>query len=251
MSKVYKSSYVSIGTPKPIVNIFANQAKKVAEAEAGKKDEASCRDEGDAANSIIEDAKQMYLRIIEEANKEAQEITKAAEFEAQKLILSSNEEGYKKGYESGYFEGIGEAQSLINDAAAVKEFLDKRKGSLYREIEDEVLQLVLSIAKKVIGSELEQNKEAILSLINQALQKCAFKQKLVLKISPHDSDLIIENKNRICMMVEGVSDIEIVSDLSLAKGSCIVETPSGEINSSIDVQIKEIEKIFTYLLRNE
>ena len=114
-----------------------------------------------------------------------------------------------------------------------------------------MLQLVLEISKKVIGDELKNSKEAILSLINQALQKCAFKKKLVLKISPHDSNFIIENKDRICMMAEGISDIEIVSDLTLSQGSCIVETPSGEINSSIDVQIKEIEKIFTYLLRNE
>jgi flagellar biosynthesis/type III secretory pathway protein FliH len=41
-----------------------------------------------------------------------------------------------------------------------------------------------------------------------------------------------------------------VSDLSLPNGSCIIETPSGEVNSSVDVQIEEVEKIFNYLLRN-
>lgn len=245
MSKVYKSNYVSIGNPKPIINIFENKA------EAAAKDEISCCVEEEDTNSIIEDAKQMYLKIIEEANSEAQEIIKSAELEAQKLISASEEEGYRKGYESGYLEGKGEAQSIIDEASAIKEFLDKRKESLCKEAEGEVLQLVLEIARKVIGNELEQNKEAILSLVNQALQKCAFKQKLVLKISPYDSELINENKNRICMMVEGVSDIEIVPDLSLSQGSCIVETPSGEINSSIDVQIKEIEKIFNYLYKTQ
>lgn len=251
MSKIYKSSYVSIGTPKPILNTFKNQEKKSAEAETVKKNEANCHDEEETANLIIEDAKQMYLKIIEEANSEAQAVTKNAELEAQKLMSASREEGYTKGYESGYLEGRGEAQSLIDEASQIKEFLDNRKESLFREAEEQVMQLVLSIAKKVIGNELEQNKEAILSIVSQALQKCAFKRKLALKISPHDYDLIIENKARICTMVEGISDIEIISDLSLTKGSCIVETPSGEINSSIDVQIKEIEKIFTYLLRNE
>jgi len=114
-----------------------------------------------------------------------------------------------------------------------------------------MVQLVLDIAKKVISDELTQNKEAILSLVKKALQKCAFKKMLVLKVSPLDFDFILENKGRICMMVEGISDIEIVSELSLDQGSCIIETPSGEINSSMDIQIKEIEKIFTYILRNE
>lgn len=249
MSKIYKSSCVSIGTPKPIVNIFRNQAKIGAEATA--EDKASCHDDGEAANSIIEDAKQMYLKIIEEANSEAQTIAKTAEMEAQKLMSASREDAYKEGYESGYLEGRKEAKSVIDEAAELREFLDKRKESFYKEAEEQVLQLVLSIAKKVIGNELMQNNEVILSLVNMALQKCAFKKKLILKVSPLDLDFIKENKDRICMMVEGISDIDIVSELSLTKGSCIIETPSGEVNSSIDVQIKEIEKIFSFLLRNE
>ena len=251
MSKVYKSSSVSIGTPMPIINTFKSEAKQGEKAEATAKEIESSSVEGEAANSIIEDAKQMYLKIIEEANSEANKVIEAAELEAKKLISDSRENGFRGGYESGYLEARKEAQSVIDDAAELKKFLDDRKESFYIEAEEQVLQLVLEIAKKVIGQELTQNNEAILSLVNMALNKCAFKKKLILKISPQDSNFIVENKDRICMMVEGISDIDIVSDLSLTQGSCIIETPSGEINSSIDVQIKEIEKIFTYLLRNE
>jgi flagellar assembly protein FliH len=251
LSKIYKSSCVSIGTPKPLVNVFKNQAKPVTEAETVIEDQAIRSDEGEDSNSIIEDAKQMYLKIIEEANSEAQAISSTAELESQKLMAAAREDGYREGHDSGYFEGSREAQSIIDEVSEIKKLLDERRESLYKEAEEQILQLILAISKKVIGDELKQNKESILSVVNQALQKCAFKKKLVLKISPHDSDLIKENKDKICMMVEGISDIDIVSDLSLSQGSCIVETPSGEINSSVDVQIKEIERIFTYLLRNE
>lgn len=251
MSKVYKSGYVSIGSPKPIINEFKTE-KKPAEEEVSQAEEAeNSPDIEEMANSIIDDAKQMYLKVIQEANEEAKAVMEAAESEAQKLKSASSEEGYRSGYEAGYIEGRKEAQSVIDEAAEIREFLDNRKESIYKEAEEQVVQLVLEISKKVIGDEITQNKEAILSLINLALQKCAFKKKLVLKISPQDLDFIIENKERICMMAEGISDIDIVSDLSLAEGSCIIETPSGEINSSIDVQITEIEKIFNYLLRNE
>ena len=152
-----------------------------------------------------------------------------------------------RSYECFYLE----AQSIIDEASEIKAFIDKRRESLYKEAEEQIVNLVLSISKKVLGQELSQNRETLLSLVNQALQKCAFKNKLVLKISPLDYDFIKENKYRICKMVEGISDIDIVSDLSLPQGSCIIETPSGEINSSIEVQYNEIKKIFTYLLRNE
>ena len=254
MSKVYKSRNISIGIPKHLVHVFMNESNEPnaeEECETIINDDNNPVDEEEYANSIVEDAKQMYLKIIEEANSEARRILEAAEEEARSLLSSSREEGYKEGYESGYLEGKNEAQSIIDEASEIKAFIDKRRESLYKEAEEQIVNLVLSISKKVLGQELSQNRETLLSLVNQALQKCTFKNKLVLKISPFDFDFIKENKYRICKMVEGISDIDIVSDLSLPKGSCIVETPSGEVNSSIEVQFNEIKKVFTYLLRNE
>ncbi|HYE84024.1 MAG TPA: FliH/SctL family protein [Clostridia bacterium] len=251
MSKIYKSDNISIGAPKPIVNIFKSMIKSMPDDKETALPEENDAKVEEAANNIIEDAKQMYLKIIKEANSEARAVAEAAEKEAQLLRSEAMEEGQRQGYEAGYLEGRRDAQSVIDEASEIRELIDSRRDEIYREAEEEIVQLVLDIAKKVIGDELTQNKEAILSLINQALQKCAFKKKLILKVSPQDSDLIIENKDRICMMAEGISDIDIVPDLSLAQGSCIIETSSGEINSGIDVQIREIEKIFTYILRNE
>jgi len=251
LSKVYKSRNISIGIPKHIVHVFRTEVNKAEECETISNDDNNVVDEEEYANSIVEDAKQMYLKIIEEANEEARRTMEAAEEEARSLLSSSRENGYKEGYESGYLEGKNEAQSIIDEASEIKAFLDRRKENIYKEAEEQIVDLVLSISKKIIGQELSQNRETLLSLVNQALQKCAFKNKLVLKISPLDYDFIKENKYRICKMVEGISDIDIVSDLSLPQGSCIIETPSGEINSSIEVQYNEIKKIFTYLLRNE
>lgn len=251
MSKVYKSGQVNWGTPKPIINAFKDRIRVNSEIDENAGIETKAMDAEIVANNIIEDAKEMYLKIIEEANSEARILLENAQDEAQKLLLTATEDGYRQGYESGYLEGRREAQLVIDEAAGIREFLDKRKCDIYKETEEQLLQLVLDISKKVIGDELTQNKESILSLINQALQKCAFKKKLVLKVSSLDYEFILENKDRICTLVEGISDIEIVSDLSLVAGSCIIETPSGEVNSSIGIQIQEIEKIFTYILGNE
>lgn len=251
MSKVYKSDQVTLGTPKPLVNAFIDNNKvKNEEAEQGIP-AAETVDAEKAARDIIEDAKEMYLKIIEEANAEAKNIVEDAQNQAEQLQLSAKEDGYKEGFEAGYSDSRKEAQSFIDEAIEIREFLDNRKCDIYREAEEQIIKLIIDISKKVIGDEITQNKEAMLSLVNQALQKCAFRKKLVLKVSPEDHSFILENKDRVCKLVEGISDIEIEADMSLEAGSCIVETPSGEINSSVDVQIMEIEKIFTYMLGNE
>ncbi len=250
LSKVFKSNYVQVGTPKPLDTAHQPSLKvKPGEMPAGGTTQLNNPEE--MAQNIIEDAKQMYLRIIEEANSEAEKITRQANADAEQLLYATREAAYKEGFEAGFGEGYKEAGAIIEEAADIRTFIDQRKSVLYKEVEEDVISLVLEISGKVIGEELKQNKDLIFSLIRQALSKCAFKNKLILRVSQADFNHVSQNRDRISRMVEGISEIEVVADLSLNEGGCIIETPSGEINSGTETQMTELEKIFLYMLRNE
>ena len=256
MSKVYKSDFVQMGDPRALKNNFKviyPLEKSKMQKEAGEKEDASSlRVNAEAeANEIIEDAKQMYLKIINEANYEAERIKGEALQVAEDLRRNEQERGYEEGYAAGYREGRSIADSIIAEAEEIRSYLDMRRSNLCQELEEQVVDLLVSAARKVIGQELIQNKDMIYSLIRQALEKCAFRNKITIKVSPEDYDYVAANKNRIYNLVEGLSEFEIQPDASLSQGGCLVETPSGEINSSVEVQLKEMEKAFLYILRNE
>lgn len=253
LSRVFKSNYIQIGDPKPLQNTFApiqppmrsteknveNQQEVIAQMTRMAQQEAS---------HIIDEAKQMYLNIIQEANAEAKDIIDGAAGEADSIRQQALESGYREGYEAGCRQGAEEAERIIAQAREIKYFLESRQEVLYREAEAEILGLVLDISKKVIGDELTQNRDTIFSLIREALKKCAFSSNLTIRVSPDDFDYVFANKDKILTLVEGLSDFEVVSDKSLKAGGCIVETPSGEINAGIEIQMKELEKVFQYLL---
>lgn len=248
MSRIFKSNYIKIGTPKAIksnVSIPVKQEIAIAsETSLGFNDE-------EQANNIIEDAKELYLKIIEEANFEAKRIIDAAHAEKEAIQAAAGDNGYKEGFDTGYTEGLNQAQNIIMKAEEIKQQLDDRNSCIYKAAENEIIELVLEISKKVIGQELTQNNEVMMSLIKQAINKCTFKDKLTIRVSDDDFNYVNDNKERIMMLTEGINDIEIYCDKALTKGSCIVETPSGEINAGIDIQMKEITNAFEYLLRNE
>lgn len=248
MSRIFKSNYVKVGTPKPIKS-DTPEIMKPQETRPMEIHQAQSLEE--RANSIIEDAKQMYLRIIEEANSEAQKIVEAANQEAEAIFAETAERGYNEGYAAGYNEGMQQTEAVLNQAAGIREELDARHISMYDEAEKEIMQMVLDISRKVLGDELTQNPDVILLLIRQALEKCAFKDKLIIRVSEQDYEHVISNKNKIVMLTEGLSDLEISCDMALPKGSCIVETTSGEINAGLHVQMNEIQKAFEYIVRNE
>lgn len=253
MSKVYKSSNVIIGSPKTIINSFRAQ---VTDGEESNDEVAAAMEEKDltveeTANTIIDDAKQMYLKIIEEANSEAKSIVERANVDAENLRFAAKEEGFQQGYTSGYEEGKRSAEQIIKEASEICMFLDNRKSELYREVEEDIINMVIDISKKVIGEEIQNNQGIIIQLIKQAMEKCTFKNKLILRVSPMDFNYVAENNAKIVRLVEGISGIEVVEDSSLDKGGCIIETESGMIDASAKTQIKELEKALLFTLRNE
>lgn len=248
MSRIFKSNYVKIGTPKAI----KSNTPPVKRIEPDKAPEgAATINAEEQANNIIEDAKELYLKIIEEANLEAKRILEQTNEEKHAIQENAGETGYKEGFDAGYAEGLGKAQDIIYQAMELKSQLDERNAVLYREAETEIMELVLQIADKVIGQELTQNNEVIMSLIKQAIQKCAFKDKLTIRVSEEDYSFVNANKDKIIMLTEGINDLDINCDKALPKGGCVVETPAGEINAGINVQMKEVQKAFEYLIRNE
>lgn len=215
------------------------------------KDAAQLDEMEEESTNIIEDAKKMYLRIIEEANLEAKKILETANHEREAIHINSAEQGNSLGYTEGLTQGLNQAEAIIQQAAELKLQLDERSKRIYKEAEIEIMEIVLDIARKVIGEELTQNSDVLISLIKKALDKCAFKEKLTIRVSEKDYDYVNNNKDRIVILAEGINDLEIICDKALKVGSCIIETQAGEINSGITVQLNEIEKAFEYLMRNE
>lgn len=251
MSKIFKSNNIQIGTPKPIKNTITTIVKKKSGEDIEQDSESIIAESENKANSIIEDAKIMYLKIIEEANYEAKTIIDKAHVDKEEIYNNASQSGYEEGYNKGYKKSVNDTKEALRNASEIIDGLEKRKSEIYNNSEEEILNLVLDVSKKVIGDEIKQNKEAILSVITQGIEKCSFRSELKIRVSPEEYTYAVENKDKILRLIEGLSNIEIVSDVSLRNGGCVIETPSGDVNSSTYVQFRQIEKAFQQILLNK
>lgn len=202
-------------------------------------------------DKLLDDAHQMYANIIEDANNEAKRIIEesnaAIEVQRKKVMKDAYDQGFKIGYE----EARNKTEAIIKQAEKIRDSLEARKKCIYKESEQEVIQLILDISRKIIGDEIQQNKDIVISQIKLALDKCTYKNNVSIKVSSEDYPNVLVNKGAIESLVEGISEIEILEDKFLKKGDCIVDTPSGEVNSGIELQLKQLEEAFNFALRNE
>ncbi|AOY77320.1 FliH/SctL family protein [Clostridium formicaceticum] len=253
MYRVYKSMEVILGDKKELE--FQNQSitkqPNPLLVEAVEQQETPEEIAEKKAKETLEAADLEGKKIIENARKEAAVIIEAAYEDSKKILEDAKAQGYQEGLQRGQQEGYHEFQQLMEEAVAAKQEVYHFRKKLVKELEEEIIDLVVYCVKKVIDYALEENNEILLNLVKKGLEKCTFTEKLVIRVSEEGYEVLNSYKNKIYMMLEGIDSIEIKSDVALKKGSIIIETLSGKVDASIDVQIKQIETLFEEILRSE
>lgn len=238
-NKIIKNYQISIGNPFKL----ANETFSCSISSSQQKDNSD-ENMQEELFEVEEDPQCQAELIIQEAKMEAMEIISKAIEEANLKKQQIYEEARKAGYEEGTAISKKEYEALIEEAKEIKLQAQTEHEKMLKEFEQEAVSLVLDIAKKVISDEVVLNKQNVLLLFRQAIEKCVNRENMVLRVSDEDYDYSIKNKERILSMVEGVSNLEICRDSSLEPGSCIIETEFGTIDASVQTKLSQIEEAF-------
>ncbi len=215
------------------------------------------------ADKIIEDAKTAAFEEVQRQTNEAQTIKAEAETEAQKIVseakvqaddvaakaqiekedLKKNgyDEGYKSGLEEGYNSGKAEVTRLIERTHKILETVMSRREEILNETEEQIVQLVLLISKKVVKIMSENQKQVVMANVLSALKKVKTRGTVTIRVNMEDVKLITEHSQEFTAQVEGVEGITVVEDSSVDKGGCIVETDFGSIDARVASQLSELE----------
>lgn len=215
------------------------------------------------ANAIIESAKNTAFEEVKKQTDEAQTIKAQAENEAQKIIAdareqasqiqakseiekdeikrNSYEEGLKEGKKDGYDSGKEEVNRLIDRSHKILEAVLNRREQILNETEEQIIQLVLLMTRKVVKVMSENQKSVVMANVLSALKKVKARGDVTIRVNLEDVKLTTEHIKDFTEQVESVSGITVVEDSSVEKGGCIVETDFGAIDARISSQLSELE----------
>lgn len=263
MSRVYKSRDVILGEEKLVklqtsqIIKFNNEKKekKIIEPLEDRKTEVNIEvmlefAQAEAAK-IIDAAKANYNELMESAQEERETIISDAYTEGNKILENARLEGYKQGLIEGKDAGLKEMDALIEEATEIKHYALSEKETVARELEKEIVELVIFCVKKVINHEIQNDHQLLLNLVEKGIDKCTYTDSLIIRVSTSDYDVVNASKNKIYMMTEGIDRIEVKKDPALEDGRIIIETVSGTVDASLQTQITQIEQIFYDISRGE
>ena len=218
----------------------------------------------DDAKKIIDKAKNEAFEIAKKKNEELQEkrqkvddeikeIIENAKLEAKKIEseISDKEtqilnEARKRGYQEGWDEGINkgkeEVKRLVERVQLILNSAIQKRNEILIETEQQIVSLVLLIAKKVIKVISENQKNVVINNVIQSLRKLKSRGEVAIRVNLADLELTTQHKQDFIEMVEGVKSIKILEDSTVDRGGCIIDTDFGSIDARISSQLHEIEE---------
>ena len=197
---------------------------------------------------LLEDARAEAAQILQNAQGEARRILQDAETERKKLeaglrdALETERQGAlneatNKGYQEGHSKGEAAAQGIVDEAQRLKaQTLEERQKAI-EDFEPTLVELVSGLVEKLVSRVLLIRPGVVLNLIRQGLSEASHSGDLTLRISKDDYEFVVQNRVEIEQWLEGGASLEITKDFSLNKGDCIIETPFGVIDASVDMQL--------------
>ncbi|HVN18439.1 MAG TPA: FliH/SctL family protein [Dongiaceae bacterium] len=149
-------------------------------------------------------------------------------------------------YTRGLHEGQASAQKQWEEqlatersslAAALSQFTRDR-ASYFEKVEGEVVQLALSIARKILHREAQVDPLLLAGVVRVALEKIESATGVLLRVHPSKAD---EWRRYLSLRLPPADLPQIVDDASQAPDTCVLETAMGRAVLGLEVQLKEIE----------
>lgn len=251
-NKIFKNNQINVGMPFQVRFPITYQppvarVNMTLDSDCSGSEEEQCIDYKAIGEEIINKAKQEADLIIKEALLEAKDIVTNASNDMKELKDKVTEESKREGYDKGVEKAEKEYEQLLAEVRDVKEQVSMEYEKILEALEEDTVNTILQISRKVISNELKC-KDNILLLVKDAFEKCSKEHKVVLKLSEQDYEYVSENKEELAKMLERSEEVEIKKDLSLKEGGCVIDTPLGSIDASAYTKMDKIEEDFKGIL---
>ena len=198
---------------------------------------------GDAAGPDLEEIEAQAQSMLAEAQFKVNGMLEDARRESDILRANAVEEGRRQGYDEGYAQGMAEADVMKQELAGRKRQLETEFDELLEDLEPRFVNTITDIYSHIFGVDLMDNRDILVHLIDSTLRKVESSRTFIVHVSAEDYPYVNMQKQALVEgAVAGRGLIEIIEDIALAKGDCLIETDGGIFDCGVGTQLEELTK---------
>ena len=122
--------------------------------------------------------------------------------------------------------------------------IQRLSQEIYQSVEREVVELALSIARKVVCQEININRDVVLCVAREALSQVDVPGKIKVRLNPADLEFITSIQGQNSNFLQEMDKVTFEAEESISNGGCVIETQLGEIDARIEKQLQVVEEKF-------
>jgi flagellar assembly protein FliH len=158
--------------------------------------------------------------------------------QCEQRVREAHAAGARQSEAAARTRAAAEVQSALEKLAHSVADIVEMRPKLRKQAESDVVKLALAIAQRVLRREIAVDPEAIRGLVLAALEKLQTQEIHRVRASPPHAPALTAMLNQL----SAHASIEVIPDGSLPAGAIVFETSQGNLDASIDSQLREIER---------
>ncbi len=182
--------------------------------------------------------------ILNRAAIEAERIVKEATQNANSITQSSKEAGFEEGHNTGRTAAQNELAPAVAAFTKALEEITSIRTKFYEQSEKEMIDLVIAVARTVIGIELEAKPELVQPVIKRAISHLQSREKMNVRVNPEDLAEAEKTRENLAREVEDINNVTFQTDGFITRGGCVVETNIGSIDARLETQLESVRETF-------
>jgi len=192
--------------------------------------------------------------LIKAKEKEIDAVLKSAHIQADKLLKESEkriaameqeayDKGYLKGKEDGWHAGKNEADKIYESARKVLQQAEDIRQKVFRNTEEELVELAIEIAEKLVCRQLDLNPDTVMDIARSAYLQVMDCQQVIIYVAPEQVEILEARKQEIGTQLYSTKRLQIIGDPNIKSGGCRVETEQGYIDATVPAMLKQLESV--------
>lgn len=182
------------------------------------------------AREMIEDAQIQIDEMKENARRDIEE-------ERQQAIENAN----RLGYDDGYKAGMAEVDEMKRELSEERKMLRDEYDRMVEDLEPRFIETITEIYSNIFGIELKDHHDILVHLIDSTLRQVESSKTFIVHVSKDDFPFVNMKKQE---LVEGATAgkgiVEIIEDIALSQGACLIETDGGIFDCGVDTQLQQL-----------
>jgi flagellar assembly protein FliH len=160
-----------------------------------------------------------------------------AERDCRERVQAAQAAGAKEGEAAGRRQAQTELQPVVARLARSIEEMAGMRARFRREAECDLIALAMAIARRVLRREVAVDPDALHGLVLGALEKVQAREVRRVRVHPSHAAMVAA-----CLKEAGGLAVEVVADAAREPGGVIFESERGNLDASVESQLREIER---------